>query len=110
MNIFLLRVVFASKKQQEEALKILRLLTGPTQVQPGCLVCEVFQQESTQKPLRVCLLEKWETQERLEQHIRSEQFRKVLAVMDLACEPPEIEFDTVSESGGMEIIQALREG
>jgi quinol monooxygenase YgiN len=110
MNLFLLRVVFASKKQQEEALKILRLLTGPTQVQPGCLTCEVFQQEPTQQPLRLCLLEKWETQERLERHIRSEQFRKVLAVMDLANEPPEIEFNTVSQTQGMELIQALRGG
>ena len=110
MNIFLLQVVLASKKQQEEVLKILRLLVGPTQVHPGCLVCRVYQQEQTQKKLRVCLLEKWETQEDLERHIRSEDFRKVLAVMDMASKPPEIEFDTVSESGGMEIIQALRGG
>ena len=108
MNILLLRVAFASKEHQEEAVKILHLLTGPTQVQPGCLACEVFQQEPTRKPLRVCFLEKWETQERLERHIRSEDFRKVLAVMDLACEPPEIEFDTISQTQGMELIQALR--
>ena len=110
MNLFLLRVVLTSQKHQEEALKILRRLTGPTQVQPGCLACEVFQQEPTQQPLQVCFLEKWETQERLEQHIRSEHFRKVLAVMDLGCEPPEIEFDTVSQTQGMELIQVLRGG
>ena len=110
MNLFLLRVVLASQKHQEEALKILRLLMGPTQVQPGCLACEVFQQEPTQKPLQVYFLEKWETQDHLERHIRSEAFRKVLAVMDLGCEPPEIEFDTVSQTRGMELIQALRGG
>ena len=110
MNLFLLRVVLASQKHQEEALKILRRLTGPTQVQPGCLACDVFQQEPTQEQPQVCFLEKWETQEHLERHIRSEAFRKVLAVMDLGCEPPDIEFDTMSRTQGMELIQTLRGG
>ena len=108
MNIFLLQVVLASKKRQEEAFKILRLLTGPTRVQPGCLACCIFQQEPTQKQLRVCLIEKWKTQEHLERHIRSEDFRKVLAVIDMASELPDIEFHTVSQTTGMELIQTLR--
>jgi hypothetical protein len=41
---------------------------------------------------------------------QSEHFCNVLAVMDLGCEPPEIEFDTVSQTQGMELVQALRGG
>jgi quinol monooxygenase YgiN len=111
MNIFVLQIVLSSKKQQEEVFQILRLLAGPTQVQPGCLACQVYQEVPTQKKRRVLLLETWETQEALERHICSENFRKVLTVMDLASEPPEIEFYTVvSQTQGMEFIQALRGG
>ena len=110
MNIFLLQVALASKKQQEEAFNILRLLVGPTRAQPGCLACCIFQQEPTHKKFRAGLIEKWETRKDLERHIRSEDFRMALAVIDMASELPDIEFHTVTQSQGMELIQALRGG
>jgi quinol monooxygenase YgiN len=54
------------------------------------------------------LLEEWKSREGLEQHIRSDDFRTILAVMDLAIEPPEIKFVTASNTAGMELIEELR--
>ena len=44
----------------------------------------------------------------LEKHIRSEEFRKILALMDMASESPEIFFYTVSSSEGFELIEKVK--
>jgi quinol monooxygenase YgiN len=70
-----------------------------------CLHCELF--GSTQNDDKLVLLEKWESQETLNQHIKSEEFRKVLAAMDTACEPPEINFYEVDSLAGMDLVEKV---
>ena len=80
-------------------------MIGPTQAQPDCLYCEMF--GSTQDDDTLLLLEKWKSQEDLEQHIKSDEFRKVMAAMDSACEPPEINFYETDSPEGMELIEKI---
>jgi hypothetical protein len=54
------------------------------------------------------LVEQWETQADLNRHIASDDFRRILAVLDLSIEPPEIRFDGVSHTAGIELIEAVR--
>jgi quinol monooxygenase YgiN len=54
------------------------------------------------------LMVEWESQEALEQHIQSDEFRKILEVMELAGRTPEIRFCTISDSAGFELVEALR--
>jgi hypothetical protein len=55
-------------------------------------------------------MEEWETQGDLQAHLRSEALRVLLSVMDLASDPPDVRFDRVSETRGMEFLAAARQG
>jgi len=55
------------------------------------------------------LIEEWDSMEEAEQHIRSEEFRKIMAIMDMAVEPPEISFHTISSTMGFEFVEKTRE-
>ena len=74
-------------------LKTIHGMTGPTSAQSGCQLCELY--SNTQNDDDLILLQKWDSQESLEEHFRSDEFRKILAVMDNASEPPEIFFNKV---------------
>ena len=52
--------------------------------------------------------EPWKSGEDLERHLRAEEFRKVLLVVEMAVEPPEIRFDAISQSTGFETIEKAR--
>jgi hypothetical protein len=53
-------------------------------------------------------IEEWETREDLDDHIKSDRFSVLLGTKSLLCEPPQIEIHTVSNSEGMETIDAVR--
>jgi quinol monooxygenase YgiN len=94
-------------EKRMQILKTIHAMIGPTNAQPGCLHCELF--GSTQNDDQLILLEKWESQENLEKHIQSDEFRKVMAAMDSACEPPEISFYEIGSLGGMDLVKKILE-
>ena len=51
------------------------------------------------------LEEFWRNEEDLERHLRSEDFRKVLVVVEMSLESLEIRFDKISRSTGVENIE-----
>ena len=90
--------------------KVVRTLTallGPTRVQPGCRRCDLYRDVEDQGALT--LVEEWESQADLDLRLRSEDYRSVLAAIDLAHEPPMIQFDTVIRREGVEIVASARE-
>ena len=105
MVIASLRVV-APPEKREDVLTTIRLLVGPTSVKPGCIKCRIYQDVEDANALT--LVEEWESKKYLDSHIRSEDYRNILAVMDISIEPPEISFKTVSRSEGMDLIRAVR--
>ena len=54
------------------------------------------------------LLQEWEDWDSIETHIKSDAYRSVLELMELSSEQPEIKFNSISESKGMEFIEKLR--
>ena len=86
-------------------LKTIHTMLGPTNAQPGCLHCELF--GSTQNDDQLLLLEKWDSQESLDQHIKSDEFRKVMAAMDSACEQPTVDFYETNSLGGMDMVEKI---
>ena len=101
-----LRVVVPESKRRE-VLQALRSLRGPTEAHGGCRGCRVYRDDSDDALL---LVQEWSTQSALDQYIRSDLYRTVLAVIETAHEPPDIRFDTVARRAGMEIVEAAREG
>ncbi len=88
-----------------DVLKTIHTIIGPTRVQSGCLHCGFY--SNTQNDDELILLEKWESEEAMEKHIRSNDFRKIIAAMETVIEPPEITFLTVASTEGMELVERI---
>ena len=54
------------------------------------------------------LISEWDTRQHLEHHIKSDRFSVLLGTKSLLYEPLKIEIFTVSDSEGMEAVNAIR--
>ena len=89
-------------------LKTIHAIIGPTAVQKGCLHCGLY--SNSQNDDELILLEKWKSQQDLEKHVRSDDFRKILTVMEAAKKKPEINFITIGSKAGLELVEKIRSG
>ncbi len=85
---------------------MLRSLIGPTRVETGCMGCRLYQEVNER--YAITWMEEWNTQDDLERHLRSPQYRRILAALDMSDVQPEIRFDTVVDSKGMQLIEEAR--
>lgn len=91
-------------KSRMNILKTIHSMTGLTSAQPECVNCELF--SGTQNDDQLILLQIWKSKKALRQHIQSDEFRKVMAAMDSASEPPELLFyETNNIPQGMEFVE-----
>ncbi len=102
MIVFTMRVT-AQPEKRREMLQALRSLVGPMSVQPGCLRCRLYQDVDDEDVLT--WIEEWASREQLEQHVRSPEYRTLLSMMDLSAVEPEVRFNTVVKTAGMELIE-----
>jgi quinol monooxygenase YgiN len=96
-----LRIV-APQEKRDEILGVLSCLKGPAEVTSGCRACRVFQDADDQNVLNYIVT--WETQEDLEEHLRSDRFRRLLPYIEMSREPPEVEFSTIDQVRGIEFM------
>jgi len=92
--------------QHVEALELLRSIRGPTQAHPGCIACGIYQEDDGDHS--ILLFEEWSSLGALHEHVRSELYRRVLAALELATQPPEVCVRHVSTTEGFDLIQKLR--
>ncbi len=85
---------------------MLRVLMGHATARAGCAGFTLCQDATNQEALTIC--DRWVTREDLDEHIRSAEYRLLLAVIDLSVTPPEISFDDLTHLGGLDVIQAIR--
>jgi quinol monooxygenase YgiN len=90
----------------KEALEILRSVAERTRVQPGCISCRVYHDAQEEDVIMVDEL--WRSKEEHESHLRSDEYRNVLLVVEMAHEKPEISFSEFSGSTGVETIEKAR--
>jgi quinol monooxygenase YgiN len=93
-------------EKRDTVLEILYSLLEPIRVIPGCVNCNLYQDLENKNVL--CYSEIWQSQMALYRHIISDLYQNILFAMDMGNEPPEIEFNAVTNSFGMEIIESLR--
>ena len=105
MIVGMLRIPLAPNRHAE-VLEVLRSIQGPVLAQPGCKAYHIYDEQG-QDPA-VVLVERWESKAALEAHIRSDMYRRILGAIELAGGPPEMSFDVVSASEGMEMVSRLR--
>ena len=93
-------------ERRAEILKVFRTVQGPVLAQPGCAACHIYEEQGPEQA--VVLVERWTDQAALEAHLRSETYRRILGAIELSSFPPDICFDHVSLSEGMELVQRSR--
>ncbi len=96
--------IHVSPGKRDEVRRIFRSLLEPTRVRGGCLACRAYQ--DTEEPGVLALIQEWASSDDLERYLRSDNFRKLVAVMELASERPEIWFDTIERRQGLERLSA----
>ena len=106
MDVATLRMV-APPGRRDEILHALRWLAGPIQAHAGCADCRLLQDLDDENAL--LFVEEWDSREAFERHLRSADYRRLLAVAELAAEPPEIRFDHVSETRGLDLVTEIRD-
>jgi hypothetical protein len=74
----------------------------------GCppRACDIYEEHGPESA--IVFIERFESDEALDEHVRSDTYRRILGAIDLSGVSPEIRFDHVSVSEGMELIHRSR--
>jgi quinol monooxygenase YgiN len=107
MIICTLRMSFTIEVR-DEAVLVLRSLVGPVRSQPGCTQTLLMRDE--QDDAAVTWVSRWDDRADLDRHLRSDHFRRILAVMELAVERPDIVFECSSDLRGLDLIDEVLGG
>jgi quinol monooxygenase YgiN len=92
-------------ERRNDLLGTMRGMLEPARVERGCLSYRLY--EDVENRNAFVLLEEWATQEDLERHISKDNQRRLLALMDLLSEKPELRFNTVSHTAGMDLMEDI---
>jgi len=92
--------------KQSEALEILESVRVQTQFEPGCIGSRLY--HGTDEKRAIMIEELWMNEKDLTCHLRSDRYRRVLLVVEMAEEPPDIRFETITHWSGIETIENAR--
>jgi quinol monooxygenase YgiN len=92
--------------KQSEALEILEMVKVRTQFEPGCISTRLYL--GVDEARAIMIEELWTSEEDILHHLQSEAYHRVLLVVEMAEERPEIRFDTIRHSSGVETIEKAR--
>jgi len=98
--------ISAPEGQVQQLCSALASLTGPTEVQQGCLSCRLFQ--SWQDPNEIVIQRRWTSADDLILHLQSEAYKRLLLLMELSPSPPVLQFYTVQEVRGLDLVEMAR--
>jgi len=90
-------------QQRLQVLEVLQSIQGLVRAQPGCAGCSILEEQGPEQA--IVLVERWESDEELTAHIRSEAYRRILGACELSGAPPEFSFDVVSTTQGIERVE-----
>ena len=95
-------------EKQLEVVQTLLSMVAPAGKEPGCINYTVFCDIEDKN--QFSMLGEWETREDLNHHFLSRRFGALLGTKSLLDSPMTIQIHTVSQSEGMEAIEAARGG
>lgn len=87
-----------------ELVEAFRFLMVATRLEPGCLGCSVWPEPDS----TVHYVEEWSTEADLRRRVASDGFTSVLSLVEAAREPPQVRFDFVSSTRGLEYVAEVR--
>ena len=104
--IFAVIKVFPAAKHHAQTMEILRSVQDLTRPMPGCMGCWVSEEGFRQPHLRYT--EQWRSEDTLQEHLRSELYRRVLEAMELSKQRPEIVYYFTEQERGLDLIESAR--
>jgi quinol monooxygenase YgiN len=105
MILATLRMILPSDKKHD-VLDFLRFMGEQTRCMPGCISFRIYHDDEEDDFLMV--EELWNSQEDLDRHLQSDNYRHMLFLAETATQPPEIKFQTIAESAGLEMVERAR--
>jgi quinol monooxygenase YgiN len=97
--------ILATPKSKDQILEILLSVKGPTEVEEGCSGCRLYQDIPNEYV--ITYEELWQREETLNNHIRSDLFRAVLAAIDLSSTHPKVLFNNISKISDLSLIERV---
>ncbi|HEY6011553.1 MAG TPA: antibiotic biosynthesis monooxygenase family protein [Nitrospirota bacterium] len=93
-------------EKRKEVLQTVKAILGPIRRERGCIRCNCYVDVEDESELFI--EEEWETREDLERHLRSDHFSVLNGAMRLLSMEPDIRFNTIVSTAGLEAIIAAR--
>ena len=97
---------FPSRNERRDVLRILRSVQGPVEAQPHNQCSRVYEEDGFEGA--ILYVERWDSEPEFERHVRSSLYRRILEALDFSHKPPEVLFDFVTATKGIDLIKALR--
>lgn len=89
-----------------EAVEILSSMAERIRFETGCLGCRVYR--GLEEEPAILFEQFWANLDCALDHMRSDIYRNVLLVVEMAKEHPEVRIDAISQSSGLETIEKAR--
>src|ERR1700733_12192727 len=96
--------MMARPNRSMEAVEALRSIRIASRMDRGFLAGRIYQE--VDNPDALCFEQDWSSEPELKSHIRSSCFTDLLMLMETALEAPMLEVHVVSETHGLEFVEA----
>ena len=93
-------------EKRKEFLQTFKSILGPIRREQGCISCNCYMDIETEN--KIFFKEVWESSDDLGTHLRSVHFNVLIGAMKLLDKEPEIRFNTIASTSGVEEIKAAR--
>lgn len=104
-------VLIIESARLDTVITSLRAIEAPTRVLPGCRQWGLYQRQQAgaegAADDELLLITEWSSRAALETHVRSPEFRVVLAAIDLCRHKPEVTVETIRVSEGLRFLQSV---
>ncbi len=98
--------IVAPPERQKEIVDVIQMFIAPLRANPACVGCRLYRGIENDNIL--AFEEEWRSERELARHMRSDDYRALLSVIDLSTVPPEINLHTIGDTSGMELMASFR--
>jgi quinol monooxygenase YgiN len=98
----------AHSRRTRPLVAALQALAQLARLERGCLEAHVFTESNN--PRLLYYSEAWDAEDNLRSMLRSERFTHLVELMEMAAEPPSLDFRTIAETQGLEFARLARQG
>lgn len=98
-------VLVASSRRANNLVEAFRTLMLRTRLEQGCIDCSVWADPDS----TVHYFEEWETESDIRRRVRSDLFTSLLAVVEGAQKPPQVRFDFLTTTRGLDYVAEIRQ-